>query len=160
MSLEGGTGGVLVLHDGCEHKGGDEGNGERVGHRFVVLVEGVLKDVQSQTHIEVFEEDASQVVALRNNDGVLGTQLVQVGKRRAEHGVGGDVAEAALFIELFQSGLHGSDVAQYTVFRQQRQYLTEGIQCVLYRGSIDDQLGAELCNLFQRGETVGVVHEA
>ena len=48
VALEGGAGGVLMLHDGGEDEGADKRDAQRVGHRFVVLVEGVLAHVQPE----------------------------------------------------------------------------------------------------------------
>ena len=36
----------------------------------------------------------------------------------------------------------------------------ESIECVFYRGSIDDQLRLEFADFFQLGEAVAVVHKA
>ena len=71
MALEGGTGGILVLHDGTEDEGADEGYGETVGHGFVVLLEGVLVDVQTETAIEVEEEYTTKIVAFIDNNGIF-----------------------------------------------------------------------------------------
>ena len=46
--LERGARRLLVLHDGGEDEGGHERDGERIGHRLVVLVEAVFEDVQFQ----------------------------------------------------------------------------------------------------------------
>lgn len=42
-----------------------------VGHRAVVFFEGVFVDVESQTGVEVLEEDAADEVALVDDDGIL-----------------------------------------------------------------------------------------
>ena len=39
VALEGGTRGVLMLHDSSKDEGGDEGNTQRVSHRLIVLLE-------------------------------------------------------------------------------------------------------------------------
>ena len=158
--LERGARRLLVLHDGGEDEGGDERDGERVGHRLVMFLKGVLEDVQLQRLVEVLEEDASQVVALGDDDGVLVAQVAEAGEGGAEHGVGGDVAEAALFVEPFQSGLDGGDVADDAVLGQDGQHLAEGFKGVLHGHGVDDQLRLEVLDFVQRGEAVGVVDEA
>lgn len=85
--LEGGTRGVLVLHDGGEYHGRGKRYGERVGYRLVVLLEGVLKDVEMQAAVQVFEENFSQMIRFGDDDGVLLGEVAEVGKRGAEHGV-------------------------------------------------------------------------
>ena len=160
VALEGGAGRVLVLHDGCKDEGGHEGDGERVGDGFVVLLEAVLEDVQLQRAVEVLEEDASQVVALGDDDGILVAQVVEAGEGRSEHGMGGDVAEAAGFVELLQSGLHGGDVAEDALLGQQGEHVAEGVERVLHGGGVDDQLGAEVTDFVVGREAVGVVDEA
>ena len=67
------------------------------------------------------------------------------------------VAEAAFIVELFQSGLYRSDVADDAVFGQYRQHLAESVQRVFHRNGIDDQLRLEVLDFFQCGEAVGVV---
>ena len=76
-----------MLHDGGEDEGRHERYRQRVGHRLVVLLEGVLIDVKTELLVEVLEEDAPHVVALADDDGVLLGELLQVGKRGSEHGV-------------------------------------------------------------------------
>ena len=160
VALEGGAGRVLVLHDGCKDEGGHEGDGERVGDGFVVLLEAVFEDVQLQRAVEVLEEDASQVVALGDDDGILVAQVVEAGEGGSEHGMGGDVAEAAGFVELLQSGLHGGDVAEDALLGQQGEHVAEGVERVLHGGGIDDQLGTEVTDFVVGREAVGVVDEA
>ena len=159
VALEGGAGSVLRFHDGCEDEGGDEGNGERIGDGLVVLEEGVLVDVESQPLVEVAEEDAPDVVALADDDGVLFGELVEVGKRRAEHGVGGDIGMAALLVELLQARLHRGDVADDAVGGQQRQHLLVDGDGVLQRDGVDDQLWSEAGYLVDAGEALAVVGE-
>ena len=43
--LEGGAGGILVLHDGGEYERRGERHREGVGHNFIVPLEGVFADV-------------------------------------------------------------------------------------------------------------------
>ena len=56
------------------------GDGQGVSHSFVVLLEGVFKDVQLQVLVKVLEENLSQVVTFLDDDGILRTQFVEVGK--------------------------------------------------------------------------------
>ena len=158
--LEGGARGLLLLHDGGKHEGAHEGDGERVGHGLIVLVEGVLEDVEPEPLVEVLEEDLAQVVALADDDGVLVAQVAEAGEGGAEHGVGADEAEAALTVELGQLGLDRSDVAQDAVLGQGGDDLVERVDGVLHRGGVDDELGGELAYLVERREAAGVVHKA
>ncbi len=87
-----------MLHHGSEGKRGDEGDGEGVSHRLVVLLEGVFEDVEAKARVEILEEAASHVVALVDDDGILVTQFAEVGKSGTEHRVGAHVVEAALFV--------------------------------------------------------------
>ena len=160
MFLERSARRFLVLHDGGKDESGHERDGQRVGHRLIVLLEGVFKDVQLQRLVEVLEEDAAQVVALGDDDGVLVAQVAEAGEGGAEHRVGGDVAESALGVELLQSGLDGGDVADDAVLGQDGQHLAEGVEGVLHRDGVDDQLRLEVLDFVQRGEAVGVVDEA
>ena len=125
-----------------------------------MLVERVFEDVQLQRLVEVLEEDAAQVVAFGDDDGVLRAQVVEAGEGGAEHWVRGHVAEAAFLIESLQAGLHGGDVAQDAVLGQDGEHLAEGFEGILHRGGVDDQLGFKFLYLVQRGEAVGVVDEA
>lgn len=160
MFLERSARRFLVLHDGGKDEGGHERDAERVGHRLIVLLEGVFKDVQLQRLVEVLEEDAAQVVAFGDDDGVLRAQVVEAGEGGAEHGVRGHVAEAAFLVEGLQAGLHGGDVAQDAVLGKHGQHLAEGVEGIFHRGGVDDQLGFKFLYLVQRGEAVGVVDEA
>ena len=71
MTFEGGAGCILMLHNGREDEGADEGYGQRVCHGFVVLVEGVFVYIEAKASVEVHEEDASHVIALSDDDGIL-----------------------------------------------------------------------------------------
>ena len=113
--LEGGARGLLLLHDGGKHEGGHEGDGERVGHGLIVLVKGVLEDVEPEALVQVLEEHLAQVVALADDDGILIAQVAQAGECGSEHGVCAHEAEATLAIELGQLCLYRSDIAQYAV---------------------------------------------
>ncbi len=160
VALEGGARRVLMLHDGGKDEGGNEGDGERVGHRLVVLLERVFVDVQPKPLVEVLEEDAPHVVALADDDGVLLGQLLQVSKRGAEHGVRGDVATARLLVELLEVGLHGGYVADDALLGQVGQHLLEHGDGVFQRYGIDEQLGAELAYLLHLREALTVISEA
>ena len=158
--LEGGARCLLLLHDGREHEGGHEGDGERVGHGLIVLVKGVLEDVEPEALVQVLEEHLAQVVALADDDGILIAQVAQAGECGSEHGVCAHEAEATLAIELGQLCLYRSDIAQYAVLGQCGYHLLEGLDGVLYCGRIDDKLGSELAYLVKCGEAASVVHEA
>ena len=58
MALEGCSGCVLMFHQGGEDERRDERNAQRISDGTVVLVEGVLVDMQADTLIEVAEEAA------------------------------------------------------------------------------------------------------
>ena len=58
VALEGCSRCVLMLHDGGKDEGRDEGNRQRVGHRAVVLLEGVLVDVQAQLMMMAFSSES------------------------------------------------------------------------------------------------------
>jgi len=148
-----------MLHHCRKHEGRNKWYGKRVGHRIVVLIKGVFEDIQSQSLIQILEENLSHVVALADDDGILGTQLVKVGKGRTEHRVSAHVAESALFVPFLQSCLHRSDVADDAILRKHRKHLVECIEGVLHRGGIDDQLRTEFLDFLQLREAVAIVHE-
>ena len=89
-----------MFHDGGKHESGYERNGQRIGHGFIMFFETVFKDVQAEALVKVLEENLSQVVTFLDDDGILRTQFVEVGKCRIEHRVGRYITEAAVFIEL------------------------------------------------------------
>ena len=60
-----------MFHYGSKYKSRYERNRKRVGYCFVVFVERIFEDVQTQCLIEVFEEYFSQVVAFTDDDGIL-----------------------------------------------------------------------------------------
>lgn len=160
VTLEGGAWGILVLHHGSEGEGGDEGDGERVGHGLVVFLEGVFEDVEAETRIEVLEEATSHVVTFVDDDGILITQFAEVGKSGTEHRVGAHVVEAALFVVLLKARLHRGYVAEDAVFLGQiGDDLVKYLQCVFEADGVDDEVCPEVAYLFQRGEPLGVVHE-
>ena len=147
---------VLVFHDCREDESADERNAQRVGYRLVVLLESVLVYAQSESLVKVLEEDSAHVVALAYHDGVLLAQLVEVRKGGAEHRVSGHVAVSALGVKLLQAGLYRRNVAYNAVFGQVGHYLPERRYRVFYGYGVDNQLGFEVLNLFQRRETQGV----
>ena len=122
-----------------------------------MLIECVFEDVQPQGLVEVFEENLAQVIAFADDDGILGRKLIKMSKGGTKHGVGRNVPESTLFIELLQARFNGGNVAQNTLLRQHREYLAKGIECIFHRGSIDHQFGLEGLNLLQSGEAVGVI---
>ena len=65
-----------------------------------MLLKGIFADVQPQVGIDILEEDLAEVVTFGDDDRILVLQLAKVGESGAKHRVGGDVAEAALLIEL------------------------------------------------------------
>ena len=148
-----------MLHHCGEHKSGDKGDGQRVGHCLVMLLERIFKDVQPQTLVKVLEENASQMVSLFDDDGIFLAQFVQIGESRSEHRVGRHVAEPAVLVKLFQVGLHGSDVADDAVLRQHGEHLPERVERIFYRSGVDDQFGLEFLDFLDFREAVTVVHE-
>ena len=66
-----------MLHDGAEGERRGKGYGERIGDGGVVLGKGVFLDVEAEATVKVEEEDASEVVALADDDGVQ--YMVSVG---------------------------------------------------------------------------------
>ena len=76
VALEGSTWRILMFHDSSEDKGAHKWNGQRVSHCLIVLLKGVLVNVQPQLLIEVLEEDATHIVALADDDGVLFGKLL------------------------------------------------------------------------------------
>lgn len=159
VTFEGCARRILMLHHCGEHKGADEGNAERISHRAVVLVESVFADVQVKATVEVTEEDAPHVVSFADDDGVFVAQCPEVGEGGAEHRVCGDVTPSALFVELFESGFDGGDVAEDAVFGKVRHDFAEDVERVFQRNGVDDELGFEIVNFLQGGETLGVIHE-
>ena len=160
MLLEGGARCLLLLHDGSKYEGTHEGDGERVGHGLIVLVEGIFEDVEAKALVQVLEEHLAQVVALADDDGILIAQVAEAGEGGAKHRVCAHEAEAALAVKLGQLRLDGGDIAQYAVLRESGYHLLEGFDGVLHRGGIDDELGAKLAYLVQCGEATRVIHKA
>ena len=160
VALEGCAWGILVLHHGGEDEGGDEGDAEGIGHGFVVLFESVFADVEAQPLVEVLEEDAAHVVAFGNDDGVLRTECAEVGEGGTKHGVRGNVAAATRLVEFLHARLDRGDVAEDAVVGQEGKNLAKDVEGVFQRDGVDDQFGAEIAYLFQRGESEGVVHES
>ena len=149
-----------MLHHRRKGKSADKRNTQRVSHRLVVLIKGVLMQAQSELLIEILEENLTHIVALLDDDRILLGELVQVGECRTEHRVRAHVAEAALFVKLLQSRLHRCNVADDTVFREMWQQLLECRDGVFHGHSIDDEFRAEHLHLLHLGETVAVIGEA
>ncbi len=149
-----------MLHHGCKHESAHKRDAQRIGHGAVVLVKGILVDVEPQPCIKVFKENAAHIVALADDDGVLLAELLQIGKRGAEHRMSGHITASALLVEVFQSGLHRCYVAEDAVFGQMWQHFVECGNGVLHRHGIDDKLRTETFNLLQRSEAPAVVREA
>ena len=147
VALEGGAGRILVLHDGTEHEGAHEGNRQAVGHSLVVLLERVFMHVESKAAIEVEEEDAAHVVALLDDDGILGGERSKVGKGGTKHGMGAHEAQSCALIEVEEIGLHAADVADDAVLGQVGNHLLEDLQRVFQRHTVDYQFGLELLYL-------------
>ena len=125
-----------------------------------MFIEGVLKDIELQTLVEVLEEHLTQMVTLADDDGILIAQVAEAGKRGAKHGVGAHKTESTLAIKLGQLRLHRSDIAQDTILRQSRDNLLECLDGILHRSGIDDQFGSKLTNFVKRSKATSVVHEA
>ena len=149
-----------MLHHSGKNKSGHERNTQRIGHRLVVLLEGILVDVESQLLIEVLEEDASHIVTLTDDDGVLLRELLQIGKRRAKHRVGRHIAHACLLVEILQVGLHRGNIADDTLLGQVGYHLLEHRNSVFQRDGIDQQFRLELLNFLIRREALTIVGKA
>ena len=148
-----------MFHRGYEDERRGEGNAERLGYDAVVLVEGVFEDVQLQPAVEILEKYPPEVVALGDEDGVLVHQVAEVGEGGAEHGVGGDVGEAAAGVVFGQAGLDRGDVRDDAVGLEVGQHGVEGLEGAAECDAVDDQLGGEGLHLVGRGEAEGVIDE-
>ena len=122
-----------------------------------MFLKGVFVDVQSQSAVEVLEEDASHVVALADDDGVLLAQLVKIGEGGSEHRVSGDIAESRGVVILLQVGLHRRYVADDTVLWQVRQHFLERRYGVFHCYGIYDEFRCELLHLVECGKSLAVV---
>ena len=110
--------------------------------------------------IQVFEEDSSQMVTFLDDYSVFSAELIKISEGRTKHWVSRDITKSAVFIKLFQSGLHGCYIAYDAVFSKMRQYLSEGIERIFYRCGIDYQFRMEILYFFHIGEAVAIVHKA
>ena len=146
-----------MLHHSSKHEGAYERNRKRVSHSLIVLLEGVLINIQSQLAVQVFEEDATHIVTLADDDGILLAQLLKVGKGRSEHRVSRYIAHTSLFVKILQIGLHTGDIADDTLLRQVRYHLFKHRYSIFQRHCINQQLGLEFLNLLERGETLTIV---
>ena len=72
----------------------------------------------------------------------------------------GDKSETTIAVELLQTSLDRSDVADDAVGRQTRQHFPEGFNGVLDRHCIDDEFGLEIPNLVQLRKAIAVIHES
>ncbi len=160
MPLEGGAGSGLRLHNGSEDEGGNEGYGEGIGHRLVMLFKGVVGDVEPQPLVDVAEEQSSHVVALTDDDGVFVRETAEVGKGGTEHRMGGDVAVTAVLIEVLEVGLHRSDVGEDALLRQMGEQRLEGGEGVFEADGVDEEFGGKGLDFFKGGESLGVVEKA
>ena len=140
-----------MLHDSSEHEGRHKGDTQRVSHRLVVLLEGVLIDVQAQLLIKILEEDAPHIVALADDDGILLRELLQIGKRRTKHRVSRYIV---------QIRLHRGDIADDALFGQIGNHLLEHRDSIFQRDSIDEQLGLKLLDLLVGGEALTIIGKA
>ena len=159
VTLEGGTRGVLMLHDSSKDEGGDEGDAERVSNGLIVLLEGVFVDVQAQLLIEVLEENTTHIIALADDDGVLLRELLQIGEGGTEHRVRRDVAHTTLFVKFFQIGFDTRDIADDALLGQVGNDLLEDRNGVLQRDGIDEQLGLKRAYLVVCGEALTIIRE-
>lgn len=160
VALEGGAGGILMLHDGAEDQCGGKGYGQRVGDGGVVLGKGVFFDMEVQAAVDVAEEDFGEVVAFGDDDGVFVAEVVQPCEGGAEHGVGGGKGVSAGGVEFGQAGLDGCYVAEYGRGRQHWQHLAEGFDGVFDGGGVDYELGLEAAYFFEVAEALAVEGEA
>ena len=149
-----------MLHDSSKDEGRNEGNTQRVGHRLVMLFEGVFVDVQAQFLVEVLEEDAAPIVALADDDGILLRELLQIGKRGSKHRVCRDVAHASLFVKVFQIGFHAGYIADDALFGQIGYHLVEHWNGVFQRDGIDQQFWLESLYFLVGCKPLAVVGEA
>ncbi len=159
VPLERGAGRILMLHHGGEHECAHERDAQRVGHGAVVLIEGVLVNVQVEPAVQVFEEDAPHVVSLTYDYRVLLAQLLQVGECRAKHRVCRHERMAALLIVLVQSCFYGRYVADDALGRQVGHDLFKRRYGVFQCHGVDDKLGAEVAHLAERCHSPAVVGE-
>ena len=149
-----------MLHYCGEHKGGNERHRQGVSHCLVVFLEVVFVDVQAKATIEVKEEDTSQIVAFVDDDCVLTAQCTKVGECGTKHGVSADVVHSRFLIECLQIGLHAGNVADDAVFVQVGNDLTEHLDGVLQRDTVDDEVGVKLSYFLQLCESQRVVEES
>ena len=145
-----------MLHAGGEHHGRHERDGQRVGDGLVVAVEGVFVQVEAQRAVEVLEERLAEVVALADDDGVMLAQLLEVGKRGAEHRVGRHVGMAALFVVFLESRLDRGDVRHDALRRQIGHHRLECLDGVFERHGVDEQFGVEVAYLLDRHQPARV----
>lgn len=156
MLGEGRARGVGLFHACGKNHGGDEGDGERVGHHLVMLLERELVELKPERAVEILEKDTPEVVALGYYDGVVLMKIPEVCERGAEHGVSGDERPSALLIELEKTSLDRRDVRQHATLRHIRQDVLKSLECVFEGDGVDEELGVELAYLLKSCEPPGV----
>ena len=124
-----------------------------------MLIETIFVNIQAQATIKVKEEDASHVVSLVDDDGILRGECSEIGKRRTEHRMRRDITHASLFVEILQSCLYRSDVRDDAILREAGNNLLEDLDCILQCDSIDDEFGLEVLYLVERREALRVIEE-
>ena len=125
-----------------------------------MLLEGVFVDVESKLLIEVFEEDATHVVTLADDDGVLFRELLEIGKRRTKHGVRRNVTHARRFVKIFHISLYAGNIADDALLGQIWNDLFKYRDGVLQRDGIDKQFGLEGLNLLVGRKALTIIREA
>ena len=160
VALEGGSGGVLVLHHAGERQRGGKGYRQGVGNRQVVLLEGVVDDVEVEFVVEAAEEFASGFVALLYDDCIFAGEIGKGCESGPEHGVGADEGMSASGVESGESGLYGGDVAQYGVGPDMGKHGFKCLEGVFYGGGVDNEIGVEVIDFIEGFETLGVVDKA
>lgn len=60
-----------MFHNRREYESRNERDRQGVGYRFIVFIESIFEDVQSQCLIQVFEEYLSEVVSFTDDYGIF-----------------------------------------------------------------------------------------
>ena len=100
------------------------------------------------------------MVAFADDDGILLTELVEVGECRSEHRVGRHVRMATLLVVFLEVCLHRGNVADETLLRQEGKHLLKSRDRIFHGHGIDHQLGTEVLHFLYGGETLAIVGEA
>ena len=159
VALERGARCILMLHHSSKHERRDKGDRQRIGHRLIVLLEGIFVDIQAQLLIEVLEEDTPHVVALADDDGILLGELLQIGEGRTEHRVRRYIAHTRRLVELLQIGLHRGDIADDTRLGQMGNHLLKHRNGIFQRHCVDQQLGLKRLDFLVGRKTLAIVCE-